>query len=1226
MRCTMAGVLLLGVTALAPGAAPPASGPVRLTAEQLKHVQRLSERAHRAESEGDFEVSARLLGEIATYREQHQGARNWEAISARRNAESGRRLARMSAGERAKVARAAKDVGQGMRLYGQGRYREAEALLRQALAVRREVLGEEDPETATCYTSVGVCLHGQNRYAQAQPMYEKGLAIYRKVLGEEHPHTAIGWNNVGQCLNEQGKYADALPLLRRALLIQRKVLGEQHADTARSYNNVAICLERQGKRGEALSLYRRALALFRTISGEEHANTANAYHNLANCLDSQGLHAEAQALHRRALAIARKALGEQHPHTAIMYSEMASCLDQQGKYGEALPLYQKALAIQFTVWGREHPQTAVGYNYVALCLHHQGKHAEALPLYRRALAIRRVYLGEQHPDTATSYGNLALCLNSLGLHAEAQELFEKALDIRLKSGVDRFDKALAYHNLAGCLNDQGKHAEALPVARRALGICRKVLGEEDPFTAICHLNEALCLNDLGKHGEALSPFRTALGIFRKVLGEYHPHTALAYHNVAGCLFDQGKYKEAAEHWESALLGFEHGRLLVGASGFDRARFRSRDLSPHGGLALCRLRLGEPERAWQAAESDLARGLLDDFSSADRQDSRDAQRLARLRLLDGELLALASRSELTVQQKKQREDLLRQRDGLQGDLARELARRARQRVLPLERIVKQVPAGTALVFWLEELDQHHGCVLRRDGKPTWVRLPGTGKAGAWTEEDRHRTAQAHLALFASRWRPDERDAYLARAEPAVWRRMVQEAFKPDRRKAILQMAYQQRLAPLERHLEGVKHLLVVPSGRMSSLPVEALTDRYTVSYTPSASIFARLGERHRRLEGSSLLVLADPTFERTPEKQPPPPGHGLLVAAVVPGGVAAGAGLSAGDVLLSYDSVPLYKLGDLVVAEGERRVVVKLWRDGQTLTGRIPTGKLGVVLDRRPLAEALAAWRKQESALLSLERASTFAALPGTRLEARLLKGLVPSASVVLGSAASQQNLDRLARAGALKDYRLLHLASHGQANPDHPDRTALILAQDRLPTLRERSALVLQGQVPPDGRLTVHTIRTRWKLDADLVVLSACESGLGAQTNREGMLGFAHALLQSGAHSVVLSRWKVDDSATALLMMRFYQNLLGKRAGLKEGMPRAEALREAKTWLRQLRRAEAERLLAGLLDGVPRGERASIKKALPLRKPDAGASPRKQDRPFDEPYFWAAFVLLGDPD
>ena len=133
----------------------------------------------------------------------------------------------------------------------------------------------------------------------------------------------------------------------------------------------------------------------------------------------------------------------------------------------------------------------------------------------------------------------------------------------------------------------------------------------------------------------------------------------------------------------------------------------------------------------------------------------------------------------------------------------------------------------------------------------------------------------------------------------------------------------------------------------------------------------------------------------------------------------------------------------------------------------------------------------------------------------------------------------------------------------------------------------------------------------------------------EGLLGFSQVLLAKGARSLVLSLWKVDDTATALLMTRFYENLLGKRDGLKAPLPKAEALREAKTWLRQLPRAEAEALreakewLRGLtakevdeaLVQLPRGE--------PLAKPAAPVSAAVH--PYAHPYYWAAFILIGDP-
>jgi CHAT domain-containing protein len=155
----------------------------------------------------------------------------------------------------------------------------------------------------------------------------------------------------------------------------------------------------------------------------------------------------------------------------------------------------------------------------------------------------------------------------------------------------------------------------------------------------------------------------------------------------------------------------------------------------------------------------------------------------------------------------------------------------------------------------------------------------------------------------------------------------------------------------------------------------------------------------------------------------------------------------------------------------------------------------------------------------------------------------------------------------------------------------------------------------------VETILREWQLDADLVVLSACETGLGTQASGDGLLGFAQAFLAKGARSVVLSRWKVDDAATALLMVRFYENLLGSRKGTKP-LGRADALDEAKRWLRALPRAEAGALAAALTGGELRGTVA------PLRRPEKGKSPRlpEGDRPFAHPCHWAAFVLVGDPD
>jgi len=255
----------------------------------------------------------------------------------------------------------------------------------------------------------------------------------------------------------------------------------------------------------------------------------------------------------------------------------------------------------------------------------------------------------------------------------------------------------------------------------------------------------------------------------------------------------------------------------------------------------------------------------------------------------------------------------------------------------------------------------------------------------------------------------------------------------------------------------------------------------------------------------------------------------------------------------------------------------------------------------------------------------FDPLPGTRYEVEALARLFQSddrpARILLGTDASEPELDRLAASGELTQFGFIHLATHGVIDEGVPARSAVILTQTGLPDPLQQA---LNHRPVFDGRLSVREIQRGWDLKAELVTLSACETALGRDAGGEGFVGFTQALLMSGGRSVCLSLWKVDDTATALLMQRFYANLLGRRPGLTGPMAKAEALREAKSWLRELPRADVLAKTAEPPGGSARGKGAKA------RNPDelAAAVPAggDNDRPYAPPYYWAAFVLAGDPD
>jgi CHAT domain-containing protein len=349
-----------------------------------------------------------------------------------------------------------------------------------------------------------------------------------------------------------------------------------------------------------------------------------------------------------------------------------------------------------------------------------------------------------------------------------------------------------------------------------------------------------------------------------------------------------------------------------------------------------------------------------------------------------------------------------------------------------------------------------------------------------------------------------------------------------------------------------------------------------------------------------------------ELTPKPPDHGLLVQRVESGSNAEQAGLQPGDVLLRYAGAVLATRDDVqkqVQAADPKApgVGASIWREGKTLDLTLKPGPLGVVLNTQPAAQAILAQREGDR-LIRHTRGASFVRLPGSLREVRAIAGLFDEREVHLGSDASEQTLGSLRSQDRLAGFSVIHLATHGQIDDLAPMNSRLQLSQNKLPDPAAGSPLDAPAY---DGFLTAGEVMGTWKLEAELVTLSACRSGLGRQSGGEGFVGFAQAFFLAGSRSLVVSLWEVDDQATSLLMTRFYQNWLGKRPGLDKPLSKAEALREAKAWLRNLTGADVEREL----NQTSRGE----------LRPRPGP-PQVEGRRFAHPHYWAGFILMGDPN
>ena len=203
-------------------------------------------------------------------------------------------------------------------------------------------------------------------------------------------------------------------------------------------------------------------------------------------------------------------------------------------------------------------------------------------------------------------------------------------------------------------------------------------------------------------------------------------------------------------------------------------------------------------------------------------------------------------------------------------------------------------------------------------------------------------------------------------------------------------------------------------------------------------------------------------------------------------------------------------------------------------------------------------------------------------EANELKKLYPDSYVFSGKQATKLKAKSLS-----SHHDILHFAAHAELKADDPLSSAILLAKD-------------SGD---EGRLEVREI-FEMDLNASLVVLSGCETGLGKLSSGDEFVGLTRAFIYAGTPSVVASLWKVDDASTAVLMSRFYKNL--------KTATKAEALRQAQ--LELIRGKMNRELLAQRgVGGVGK-----------LGQTVAAKSPSQNSVSVSHPYFWAPFILVGD--
>ncbi len=917
----------------------------------------------------------------------------------------------------------------------------------------------------------------------------------------------------------------------------------------------------------AIEVIDRQLEVKRRYLTEQHQEVAACLSIKALFTDYLGHYDAAESLYRKSLEIRRDILEPVHPETSEGLTNYAFIRKLQGYYKEAEGYNREALEMDRVLFGEEDPSVATDLDNLASSIHKQGDFVTAEPLYRRALAIRRMYYEDIPFDVASSLNNIGTLLHEKWDLAGAEPYFREALGVYDSLGVEIDpDRAGTTNNLASLLQDMGAYADAKRQYHRALDIAQELYGDIHPVIAAILNNLAALYHDIGDYTSADSLYRSALDMNRALYGSRHRQIATSQFNLARNCRDRGDYESAKPLYTESL---EMYRSVLSAKNPDIVKILYSyttllAIEDDYGTALPMLQ--ESTKLYEAARRRVGKGLV----GATFVKSPYPKLAVALLKTDNEKKAWPA---------------------VERDLGRILAE-----FLIIADRRSLDPVETAVNDSLQRALSK--CENRYEALAGVVSGEPSDSEKAQLEEARRHVLEAE----------------------AVW------------------SEFQRRMAEKYPLTEGVSYSLerlqqVVPQGTaiLGWLDVEEKKGTYTswmyVIRNTGPVHWKHLGEGE---SGDGMSIYDYCRMFRDALTQPSLAVSGVehnarrifririapLIEAlegienliIIPSGPMLGIPIESlidevGNYLEDRFNISYTPSATLFTRQKEES---KQRRPGEPtralLIGDPPfsnahlelmqeAGNTQIITDAAPDIESDSTATRRGIAHAHRTVLSSLPRLPGSRDEIQAIAPLFEETRVLLGQDASEMNVVDILTSNDTENFSVIHIATHAFIDNVRPEQSVLVLSQVNLPD-PVRSAMA--GERVYDGLISAKEIVQEWDISADLITLSACETALGKEVSGEGYIGLSHALFRAGAQSLIVSLWVADDHATALLMKRFYENYSGRYTDERHGfrgtpMSKAAALKEAKQWLRAYRDDMGETI-------------------------------------YRHPFYWAPFVLIGNPD
>ena len=956
-------------------------------------------------------------------------------------------------------------------------------------------------------------LQKKAQYDSAIVFFDSARAIYLQM--EKISDQIRCSTKKAECLESKGSYDKAIAALYIDEVTGRKLLKEEPLIAAQRLMMFGKIYREQGKYDTALIVAHDVLKIIQNNSLPTIDLEWDIYTLFAGIFFSVGDHDSALAYNHRALKLYPTPLGDQQLKVSASYNGIAGIYETRGDYQKALDYFTRSLEMRKLVLGEKHPDIANLYNNVAAIYFRSGDNDLALEYYLKSLSIMNETLARDHPSFGIRYNNIAMAYRGKQEFNKALEFGKQSKSIFIKKlGSKHPNVAGVVNNIGRTYSDMKQYNRALESYQEALSIWKEKLGEKHVNVTQSYFNIGEAYGNLKEYDAAKIWIEKSLFIRRETLGEKNVKVAQSYNALGNLCINLGKLDSALHYYQKALITLAEGftdssiyanpsvsksssdpDLFISLSG--KAKILLLRGSKGQNLADLRASLNTYEEAVRLVDN-IRRGFGTEGSkiqlsqiSFNVYEQTISVALKLFNLTDdnfytAKAFSYAEQSKAGILQDAISESNAKQFSGIPDSLLeQESALRSNltynETQLQKEKEKREKANITTIERWENTLFN-----LRRQYE--------------------------HLIV---NFEKDYPDYYSLKHHSAIISLHDVQNNLPDNKTALLEYVVGDSTITV---FAITKNRCIVKSHPISSVP--SLVKQFRLSIQNVET------EEYVTLAGSLYQQLIVPVQSGL---------KGMKKLYIVPDGILNYLPFEAllskpypRSASVNFSDLPYlirqYEISYQVSAKFLRHEKKDEVQEHQySFIGLAP-----VFTDKPSHSKAIytaSAERVTRSRTIDGEQ---FVELKESENEVKSIFNVFEKhkkpAKIFLHNEASESNL----KSFTMENYRYIHIATHGVINEESPKLSGIIFAAP------ERGS-------SDDGILYSGEIYNL-RLKADLVVLSACETGLGKIVKGEGILGLTRGFMYAGAKNLLVSLWQVADKSTAELMVQFYGNVLKKQS------------------------------------------------------------------------------------